>query len=393
MSIGELPQIKLTARNNAGDLRRQLLDYIRNNRLEPGTRLATEAELVRSLKVSRSTVRRALDPLEKDGWIDRRAGSGTYVGARVGQITANTGDIEKGGASEQMRIRRDRGIVRVAVLVYKIGDLAHDWYTPGILEGLAHSDKQSHIIVELLGDREGDLTAISAQLQRSRPDALVVLSNLPHHAFVIRDAQNLGIPCFVSGTPHRALQVPAVYEDNRQAVALAAGHLLLNGHRYIGLVLPRLAEPWVFERLEAYTQSMNAAGLTPAVHWTSPGSPVDGTDAQSLEAFEKFVTEAKLTAILPCHLSAMLMLDALVRGGRYAVPGDLSVVSFEQDQFTRRYMGRGDADRIVFPLREMGARLAEMAQEAVTHGGLVSKSDDVGLPATLIKGSSVRSLF
>ena len=376
--------MQLSSGNAAGDLRRQVLEYIRSSGIEPGSRLATEAQIVGSLKVSRSTVRRALDPLEKEGWIDRRAGSGTFVGARVRQLMASVrAPADAYRDISDNRVRRDRGIVRVAVLIYKIGDLAHDWYTPGILEGLSRAEAGSDVIVELLGDRDSDIDAISLRLQRSRPDALVVLSNQPNHAFVIRDAQKMGIPCFVSGTPHRSLGVPSVCEDNAQAVTLAAEHLFARGHRQIGLMLPRTHEPWVFERFEAFTRFATSAGIRPNVYWTPLSQINADAGPDSLEAF---IHEGKLTALLPAGAAAMHLLDGLVRRRRLSVPGDVSVISFEQDHAERGYLGVADATRIRFPLNEMGQCLARMARAVVDNESIEPARL---LPAKLVEGRSV----
>src|SRR5580658_2893675 len=45
----------------------------------PGVRLPSEFELVKSYGASRVTVSRALKELQNGGYINRRAGSGTYV--------------------------------------------------------------------------------------------------------------------------------------------------------------------------------------------------------------------------------------------------------------------------------------------------------------------------
>jgi len=48
-----------------------------------GDRLPPERQLAETFKAARSTVRRALDKLEKDGLVSRRLGSGTFVGASI----------------------------------------------------------------------------------------------------------------------------------------------------------------------------------------------------------------------------------------------------------------------------------------------------------------------
>ncbi len=59
----------------------QVRDRIRESLAQygPGHRLGTESEFVKRFNVSLVTVRRALSELEKDGVIERRQGSGTYV--------------------------------------------------------------------------------------------------------------------------------------------------------------------------------------------------------------------------------------------------------------------------------------------------------------------------
>ncbi len=56
-----------------------LRDEISNGTLAPGTRLAGENKLAASFDVSRITIRRALDALAADGWIEKRTGSGSVV--------------------------------------------------------------------------------------------------------------------------------------------------------------------------------------------------------------------------------------------------------------------------------------------------------------------------
>ncbi|HEX8757286.1 MAG TPA: GntR family transcriptional regulator [Steroidobacteraceae bacterium] len=53
--------------------------WIREGVYVPAQRIPTEAELCRSFNVSRITVRRSLDELERDGWLSRQQGRGTFV--------------------------------------------------------------------------------------------------------------------------------------------------------------------------------------------------------------------------------------------------------------------------------------------------------------------------
>ena len=58
-----------------------LQDFIREGSYRPGDRLPPERELIVSLGISRNTLRRGLEALERDGAIWRHVGKGTFVAA------------------------------------------------------------------------------------------------------------------------------------------------------------------------------------------------------------------------------------------------------------------------------------------------------------------------
>lgn len=60
-------------------VRAQILAYISSMDFTSGTRLLSENQFAMKFKVSRSTIRSALDTLEAEGKIIRKQGSGTYV--------------------------------------------------------------------------------------------------------------------------------------------------------------------------------------------------------------------------------------------------------------------------------------------------------------------------
>ncbi|WP_370401359.1 GntR family transcriptional regulator [Sulfitobacter sp. JB4-11] len=64
-----------------------LHDQIKDGRLRDGNNLSSEQKLAAEFKVSRVTIRRALDALEGAGLVERRAGSGTTVKAAGHEAT------------------------------------------------------------------------------------------------------------------------------------------------------------------------------------------------------------------------------------------------------------------------------------------------------------------
>ena len=63
-----------------------LQDFIREGSYRPGDRLPPERELIVSLGISRNTLRRGLEALERDGAIWRHVGKGTFISNAMFQI-------------------------------------------------------------------------------------------------------------------------------------------------------------------------------------------------------------------------------------------------------------------------------------------------------------------
>ena len=69
--------------NNAVPLYEQIMMMLRerldNHVLDAGEKLPSEAELCKSYGVSRITVRRAIDELVEEGYLEKKQGKGTFV--------------------------------------------------------------------------------------------------------------------------------------------------------------------------------------------------------------------------------------------------------------------------------------------------------------------------
>lgn len=70
-----------------------LTSFIKDGGYSPGDRLPPERELIVSLGMSRNSLRRALESMERDGAIWRHVGKGTFVAAHGGD--AGTGSLSE----------------------------------------------------------------------------------------------------------------------------------------------------------------------------------------------------------------------------------------------------------------------------------------------------------
>ncbi len=71
--------VRERSREVCKSLRRYVMGRIASGQLRPGDKLPTERELVEIFGGGRSTVRRALESLEREGLIGREVGRGTFV--------------------------------------------------------------------------------------------------------------------------------------------------------------------------------------------------------------------------------------------------------------------------------------------------------------------------
>jgi DNA-binding FadR family transcriptional regulator len=77
--------VQEATRDVADAIRNDIAGKIEAGMLEPGMQLPTERELASTYETSRAVIRRGLDALEKDGWITRNVGRGTFVADRTSE--------------------------------------------------------------------------------------------------------------------------------------------------------------------------------------------------------------------------------------------------------------------------------------------------------------------
>ncbi len=86
-------------------------ELIEGDRLAPGTALPSEAELREALRVSRATIRQALQQLELEGLVERHQGRGTYVAVpalerSLPELTSFTEHLASKGLTSSSRLIR-----------------------------------------------------------------------------------------------------------------------------------------------------------------------------------------------------------------------------------------------------------------------------------------------
>ena len=357
------------ARGSATQLRERLLSVLRDASTAEGSSFFTDADLVELTGLSRSTVRRAMDRLQAEGWVQREIGRGTFVGPRAGASDAKDAD-----AGPRERAEEGRALRRLAVVSFRVGrdfDVAGDWYTADLLQGLDRTAHEHHVAVELLGLTETRGEVLAARLRRSRPDALVCLAPNFASAELLIEARRCGIRTLTVASAGPDAGIPAFLEDNHQGARCAVDHLAGLGHERIGFLNRRLPAIWLHERHHGHVEAQRSLGLPDDEGlscWFMPPTRVHDTPESDIGAIARWLDRSGATAVVGGTVYAALALEKAAELAGRRVPRDLSVVAYDDHPLLRNAFGGRRVTRLAVPLREMGAEIARVVGEDLPLG-------------------------
>ena len=373
------------SRRAAEALRERIIEQLGRGPARPGDPFLTDAALVRHTGLSRSTVRRALDGLAREGWVRREIGRGTFVGPRAA-----------GDAAVELPAnpRTARATIRLAVSVFYEERGGWDWYTQRVLAGVEQLAEEHRVRVEILGTPRDDPLRAARRLRQSPPDVLACLSSDLHHMMILRDAEELGVPRVLVGGHFVRLPGPVVCEDNVQGTRLAVKALRAAGHRRLAMALPRWPGEWVFERHATFTQlTADDDGTACFLGPTSLRQPSDRDVWERLldalgEELMRHLDRHQPTALVAGNFSTTEVVGRLARRGRLRVPEDLSLICFDQHPDAAAWLNTTPTT-VALPLIGYGRHVAAAAR-ALADGGEVPSLRR--LPFELLRGRTVRDL-
>ncbi len=370
------PSFGLPRYGAAAALSDELIAYLLAERAVTGEAFPTCKALCVATGLSYRTVRKALDALCREGWLEGRPGCGMFVGPRVET------PIRSSRLAPVANGKGVRAQLRVAVL-NNAGMSARHWFFHEFLEGMESEAHASAVSIELLSYRLDLLDAARRRLAQSRPDAVVAL--IPHTADVrmVAEAERLGIPCLVAGMRCPELGLPNVYDDGRRAVARATRLLLDKGHRRIGFIASAGARQWYLsDRLQGYLDALAEAGVAADANLVHEARVLPDAPRP---AVAQYLERQRPTALIAGASWLASELAPLVTEGIVRIPETLSVVVYDQAPETQALFGMRMA-HIAQPLVEEGRRAVRMAR-ALAEGAPLE--NDVKIEGVFVDGPSV----
>ena len=295
-----------------------VLSDIASGRWGPGDRLPSEAELVEAFGVSRITVGRAMRDLQRDGLVERRPGSGTYVadpaggaGLSFGLLIPELGDTEIFEPIFQGMMASP--LAREHALV---------WGSPSAEGG--KEERSWHLCRQFI---ERDVAGVFFAPLELTPGKDEINRKL---ASALDEA---GIPVVlldrtVTPYPERG-PYDLVGIDNRRAGFVMAEHLVEAGARRIGFVgLPETAAT-VDAREAGYREAMYRSGLPTDPDLTARLDPERATDVRL------FMEAARPDGVVCANdgTAGGLMHTLLELG--YAIPDQVKLVGIDDVSYAR----------------------------------------------------------
>jgi len=290
---------------------------IHSGRLKKGERLPSEAELVRTFGASRITVGRAVRDLQRDGLVERRAGSGTYVSTArplaalsFGLLIPDLGETE---------------IFEPVCLGMMASPLAHNhalvWGSPSA-PSTSPSDRAWRICRQYIDRRVAGVFFAPLEFASDQDDVNQRIADALDAA---------GIPVVlldrtITPYPRRGCH-DLVGIDNRRAGHAITEHLLRLGSRRVAFVGMPNAAPTVDAREAGYREALYAAGLDidrALIRRLDPASTAD---------VDAFMKSARPDAIVSANdRTAGKLMQVLLRLG-HAIPRNVRMVGIDDVEF------------------------------------------------------------
>ncbi|MBN2658967.1 MAG: GntR family transcriptional regulator [Spirochaetales bacterium] len=306
--------------NSPLPLYEQLADVLRSKiktgEIKENEKIEPEVDIADKLKVSRGTVRQALDILVNEGLLKRIQGKGTFV---TKAYTSKTSQL-------------------IGVLVPYL----QDPFVLDIIRGIeSHLHQNGYGM--LLGHSEGDPAIEESQLKRMRDEQVLGIILFPidesNNTVHITEIIPENLPVVVLDRKLSTIKSDFVGANNHQGAFDIVSYLLGKGHKRICCVTTKSRPSSVNERIKGYEDAMKNSGLFPLVAIEVEHKP--GQETQSIPQYEDEELEIiRRIMSMDDHPTAIFCINDFLAIGviqflkknGYEIPDDVAVAGFDNIQ-------------------------------------------------------------
>ncbi|MEV6303199.1 LacI family DNA-binding transcriptional regulator [Actinoplanes sp. NPDC051861] len=266
------------------------------------------------------------------------------------------------------------GRSRLLGVVFDVRHPFHDDLLTGLYAAAGNAGYQ--LTLSAVTPRRDERTAVDDLLQ-DRCEALILFSPRLRTSDLGTLAAKLPLIAMMRNVRHR--NVDAVHNDEQKGSHQAVDHLVALGHRRIAHI-DGGSQPGSAERRAGYMDAMTRHGLTDFVQ-VLPGGPGEDDGARAGQLLR---LDPSTAVTVFNDLSALGVLAVLRRRG-VDVPGDISVVGYDDSSFSR--LSHIDLTTVA---QDVDAMATHAVSRAVTRieGGAVTEREVVVAPRLIPRGTS-----
>lgn len=328
--------------------------FIKEN-WQPGQPLPTENELIKTYGVSRNTVRKTLDVLEKAQIIYKKQGSGSFYA----------------GTDSNSR--------KKSLLIGVIVPRQSAYIYPLIIHGInsAANEKGYNIVLGSADvSAEGELSCLENLLSKNI-DGLIFEPSTGNPDFenspIFKKIKKLDIPVVVLDWMIQDRMIPFVSPNDIEGGYLATQYLLDAGHERIAFVYPNDTIPGL-KRLEGYQNALKKAGI-PAnekyekygsiVQWDEKGQfhPDNPHIASLINELLSLGADRPTAVIFYNDEKAIQGYNAIIKAG-LKIPDDISVISFDDTEYA--IMATPQLTSVIHPKQKLGQWAAKILLDTMS---------------------------
>ncbi|MFW5985793.1 MAG: GntR family transcriptional regulator [Halanaerobiales bacterium] len=287
-------------------------DLIDKNNLKIGDRIPTEKEMSQNYNVSRHTVRKAFDLLEREGKLEKQQGVGTFYAGKQG---INSGNV---------------GFISISLHDYIFADILHG------IDNVLHEDGYQ-IMLGNSRDNEDREAQILKKFLNKNIEGLIIepaksasYTNLPLlERFAEKDIPIVLLDSRLDGNNFNSITV-----DDLKGGELATEYLLHKSHKKVAIIYKAIHQP-ALVRLQGYKRALKRAGISPAAelikpYYTSEFENPSGFNDEIGFIINDLLQERKPPSAIFCFNDQIAVLvNELLTARGLSVPDDISLVGFD----------------------------------------------------------------
>ncbi|GAA3412583.1 GntR family transcriptional regulator [Paenibacillus hodogayensis] len=348
-------------------LKQEILSWLHSGQLLPDERMPSEHEVAGRYGMSRQTVRQTFGELEKEGWLYRVQGKGTFVSAPKPKATQDIQNV--GMMTTYISDYIFPHIVRGVEASLRAGG-----YSLMLSSTDNDKEKERESLAMMLGQPLAGLIIEPTKSAQGNPNLSYYLS-----LFVRR------IPFVMINERYPEIDCPCVKVDDEAGGFAATEHLFKLGHRQIAGFF-KTDDLQGANRLRGFVRAHRRYDC-PLLPDRAVVYATEEKAAKPLEAALALLGRADRPTAFVCYNDelAVKLIDAARQAG-FSVPGDLSVVGFDDSALATA--GEVKLTTVAHPKTEMGTKAAELLLHMIEHPSSATPADIVYEPRLIIRDST-----